>query len=112
MAKDDYFKVAYAILSELKEAKKNGKIIDTSLISPERFGINDSYWLDIIEGLLEKGYAKGVSIQGSKTGRITTPIKELEITPEGMEYLRDNSTMKKIGKFAHEVKDLFPRIML
>ena len=112
MAKDDYFKVAYAILSELKEAKKNGKRIDTSLISPERFGINDSYWLDIIEWLLEKGYAKGVSIQDTKTGRITTPMKELEITADGMEYLKENSTMKKMSKFAHEVKDFFPRIML
>lgn len=112
MAKDDFFKIAYSILVELLDAKKSGMRIDTSLISPERFGINDSYWLDIIEYLLDNGYTKGVTIRGTKSGRSTTPIKNLEITPEGMEYLRENSSMKRVAKLAKELKDLIPTISL
>ena len=56
MAKDDYFKLVYAILTELYECKKSGTKIPPDAIHPERFGIPVSYWLDIMEELLDAGY--------------------------------------------------------
>ena len=53
MAKDDYFKLVYAILTELYECKKSGTKIPPDAIHPECFGIPVSYWLDIMEELLE-----------------------------------------------------------
>lgn len=49
MAKDDYFKLVYAILTELYESKKSGTKVPPDAIHPERFGIPVSYWLDIME---------------------------------------------------------------
>ena len=39
MANDDYFKILYIILTELYEAKKQGKKINLDDISPQRFKI-------------------------------------------------------------------------
>ena len=50
MAKDDYFKLVYAILTELYESKKSGTKVPPDAIHPERFGIPVSYWLDSMEG--------------------------------------------------------------
>lgn len=46
MAKDDYFKLVYAILTELYECKKSGTKVPPDAIHPVRFGIPVSYWLD------------------------------------------------------------------
>ena len=47
MAKDDYFKLVYAILTELYESKKSGTKVPPDAIHPERFGIPVSYWLAV-----------------------------------------------------------------
>lgn len=112
MPKDDFFKIAYIILTELQECSKAGTKLDTGLISPQRFGVADSYWLDVLEFLLDRGYARGVTIRNSKTGRITTAVTELQITPEGREYLQDNATMKKVYNTLKELRDWMPGIML
>ena len=41
MANDDYFKILYIILTELYEAKKQGKKINLDDISPQRFKITE-----------------------------------------------------------------------
>lgn len=43
MAKDDYFKLVYAILTELYECKKSGTKVPPDAIHPVRFGIPVSY---------------------------------------------------------------------
>lgn len=40
MAKDDYFKIIYAILSELYESLRQREKTDIQAISPERLGKN------------------------------------------------------------------------
>lgn len=37
MAKDDYFKIVFIILTELYEAMKQGKKVDLFNIGPQRF---------------------------------------------------------------------------
>lgn len=69
MAKDDYFKLVYAILTELYESKKSGTKVPPDAIHPERFGIPVSYWLDIMEELLDAGYIGGFTVHATKTGR-------------------------------------------
>ena len=39
MARDDYFKIIYVILTELYESKRDGRKADERAISAERFGI-------------------------------------------------------------------------
>lgn len=105
MANDDYFRILYVILTELYEAKKRGKKINLDNISPQRFKIAESYWLDIVEEATGKGYIKGALIWKTKTGRMVAGIENMTITMDGIEYLQDNSKMKKVYEALKELKD-------
>lgn len=112
MAKDDYFKIVYAILMELYEAKKSGKKVALDAIHPERFGIAFSYWTDIMEELLEAGYIGGFSISSTKTGRYFSSnwSDDIKITMAGIQYLQENSKMKQMYNMAKEVRDWIPGV--
>lgn len=105
---DDYFKIEYAILKELHECKKENRRVDQAAISPRRFHIADGYLLDILEALLEAGYIKGPVITQTKTGRAVSSMDEIVITREGIRYLNENATMKKVYEAMKEVRDWFP----
>lgn len=109
MAKDDFFKIVYCILKELYACKKQGCRVNLHDISPERFGINEGYLLDILVELLEEGYVKGFSIRKTKgTGICVLGLTDITITMKGIEYLQDNAKMKKVYETLKEVKDWFP----
>ena len=108
MAKDDIFKIIYILLTELYESKKQGCKVNLQDISPERFGINASYFMDILCELLQEGYIKGLKVRESKTGRIVSGMSDIDITLKGIEYLQDNSQMKKVFNILKEVKDWMP----
>lgn len=105
MANDDYFRILYVILTELYEVKKQGKKVNLDNISPERFKVAESYWLDIVEEATGKGYIKGALIRKTKTGRMVAGIENMTITMDGIEYLQDNSKMKKVYEALKELKD-------
>ena len=110
MAKDDYFKLVYAILTELYESKKSGTKVPPDAIHPERFGIPVSYWLDIMEELLDAGYIGGSTVHATKTGRYLSSdwLDSVKITMSGIAYLQDNSKMKQMYELAKEVRDWIP----
>ncbi len=110
MAKDDMFKIIYVILTELYEAKKAGEKIDTEAISSERLGIPSGYLADIIIELIDNGYVKGVSYRVTKSGRVFSPIEDMSVTLAGVEYLQENSMMKKVHEALKNVKDIVPGI--
>lgn len=110
MARDDYFKIVYVILTELYESKRNGRKADERAISAERFKIPEGYLLDILSDLLEEGYVKGFTVADTKTGRYVTNIEDIGITMQGIEYLQDNSKMRKVYDALKEVRDWFPGI--
>ena len=85
MAKDDYFVLVYKLLTILYTTLKNGKVVTDSELKELSEGLPLDYWEYILKSLSEDGYISGNSI------KITT----LQITPKGIEYLQDNSKMKK-----------------
>lgn len=105
MANDDYFRILYVILTELYEAKKQGEKVNLDDISPERFKVAESYWLDIVGEATEKGYIRGALIRETKTGRVVAGLEGMTITMDGIEYLQDNSKMKKVYESLKELKD-------
>ena len=110
MAKDDMFKIIYCILKELYECMKQGVKVNKEDISYERFGIPYSYWLDIIIQMQEKGFINGVRCRMTKgTGRIVN-YDEIGITFDGVEYLEENSVMKKVRETLKDIKDIVPRL--
>ncbi len=108
MANDDYFKIVYVILTELYGCKKQGSRVDLQAISSARFKIPEGYLLDILSDLLDEGYVKGFKILETKTGRCILSLEDILITMKGIEYLQDNSKMKKMYEALKEVRDWVP----
>lgn len=108
MANDDYFKIVYVILTELYEYKKKGLKVELHAISPARFKIPEGYLIDILYDLLDEGYVKGFKILEAKTGRYILSLEDISITMKGIEYLQDNSKMKRMYEALKEVRDWVP----
>lgn len=63
----------------------------------------------MIEALLQQGFVTGaeiIIIGGIESVKLTN----LKITPAGIEYLSENSMMKKAVKFLKEAKSVIPGI--
>lgn len=108
MAKDDFFYISYKILSYLYECMKKGNKPDLSVIDPSNYRITYPYLMSIIEELLVNGYIKGISFYDTKDGKINTGFEDMQITIKGIEYLNENTMMKKAYNAIKEVKDWIP----
>jgi hypothetical protein len=97
MAKDDYFVIVYKILRTLRAAMKVEEF-DPEQISPEILRIGVEYWEQILIMMYEEGYIKGVK-PIPILGRPTKGVKvgAIRITQKGLEYLQENSMMKKVS---------------
>ena len=94
MAKDDYFVLVYKLLTILYTTLKNGKVVTDSELKELSEGLPLDYWEYILKSLGEDGYITGVKPISSLSGN-SIKITTLQITPKGIEYLQDNSKMKK-----------------
>lgn len=94
MAKDDYFVLVYKLLPILYTTLKNGKVVTDSELKELSEGLPLDYWEYILKSLSEDGYITGVKPISSLSGN-SIKITTLQITPKGIEYLQDNSKMKK-----------------
>lgn len=110
MAKDDIFRLIYTLLKELYEHKKDGTRTPREDIGPDRLQISDGYWVSIICELVDNGYISGVRYRETKTGKVLIGLDEIDITLKGVEYLQENSMMKKVHQFLKDVKDIAPGI--
>lgn len=110
MSTKDYYKIVFAILRELFCCKEEGKRVDIRTISADRFDIAPSYLISILSDMLDEGYIRGFEIIETKTGRIVDGYGNTEITMKGIEYLQENTIMKKIYKNLKEFRDWIPVI--
>lgn len=111
MARDDYFVIAAKVLDYLYKCLKKGIAPDPELLSPEALGINESYWNYVFQNLAEYGYITGVitrKLMGNPEIQVKIQYGSLKITPLGIEYLAENSTMKKALETLQTIKDLIP----
>ena len=101
------FNQIYCILQILKKAM-DVEEFDQELISSETLKVNYPKWCRLIAMLVNNGYISGVSVWNSFDCQY--PKIELtrpEITLKGLEYLEENSMMKKVSKVAKGVIDVF-----
>lgn len=113
MARDDYYVIVYQILSYLYQQLKAGKDVDPTLIKHDSkyLGINRRYWEYIIINLLDERYIRGVTVDEDIEGNIEIyNLDKCEITPKGIAYLTDNSTIEKAKSFMKDLKDIIPFI--
>ena len=102
MAKDDYFVLVYKLLRYLYRCLKENIPASWEVIAPNTkdFPIGQEYFAYSLSHLLADGYLEGIA----EVKKIGSPLqfKEtsgLAITPKGIAYLEENSTMKRVGEF-------------
>lgn len=113
MAKDDYHVIVYQILSYLYQRLKNGEDVDGRQISSRSdfFRINEKYWNYIIINMARSGFISGVILLDENNADIrVTGLDRAQITPLGIEYLTENSTMEKAKQFFKDAKEIIPFI--
>ncbi|MEG1536986.1 MAG: YjcQ family protein [Eubacterium sp.] len=102
----DNFKIIYKILKALEKAM-DVDVFDKTLISSETLGISDERWARIMKMMVDEGYVKGI-IEVKYNGATTPMIKLFNpsLTLKGLEYLEENSLMKKAADIAKGIVDM------
>ena len=90
---------------------KSGEKPDISYVSAnsEALQISQNYWEYVIRHLYEDGYLEGVSLM-PVVGRGSPGIRmnEIMITPKGIDFLQNNSSMAKAKNFLKTLKEIVP----
>lgn len=105
----DNFRAVYKILSALEEAMDYPEF-DISQIDAEVLGVSNERWSRYIEMMADVGYIKGVTIKRDITGATRISGRDIRITLKGLEYLQENSMMRKMYNAAKGIKDVVPAL--
>lgn len=109
MARDDMHVVMYTILKYLYDCLKGGVRPDVSKFSATALGINDLYWEAIVADLVNRGYVRGVTVYHSQD-RDRVQMINPSVTIEGVEFMMENSLMRRALDFLTETKSAIPFI--
>lgn len=101
----DNFKAVYKILSTLEKAMDLPEF-DISAIDYRILGVTKERWSRYIEMMADVGYIKGVRVGTNITGETIVNCDDIRITLKGLEYLQENSVMKKIYNAAKGIKEI------
>lgn len=105
----DNFAIIYKILKALENAM-NYEEFDSGSISHERLNISYQRWEKILIMLAKAGYVEGLIIDqtlSDYTPHLIKPIQPI-ITLKGLEYLSENTLMKKAANFTKGIKEIIP----
>lgn len=104
----DNFKIIYKILKIL-EKYMDYENVPAELISYETFDISKERWSRILKMMIDTGLIEGVRC--IEVDGVMVPIIKLynpSITLKGLEYLEENSMMKKAAGIVKGIKDTIP----
>lgn len=117
MAKNDYHEIVYYILKYLYACKKEGIKPREDILDLKEYpaSICDEFKDFVYITTFEKGLISGIEtmkipVLGRGKIDIVKDMKNISITPEGIEYLSENSMMKKAHENLKMFKDLIPFI--
>lgn len=100
MGKDDYYTLVCKILVFLyKKLKGQEKTETLEYIAPytKDFPVEKDYLWYVVEQMVNQGFVDKVNIVRAWGGDIVMmDYSRMRITPAGIDYLRENSTMRKI----------------
>lgn len=105
----DNFTIIYKILKALEQAMDYDEF-DVNKISHTRLNITYQRWEKILIMLSKSGYIEGVAYDQCGSDycpHIEEPISPV-ITLKGLEYLSDNSLMKKAANILKGIKETVP----
>jgi len=101
----DNFKVLYKMLKTLEKAMDVPEF-DPDLISHEKLAVSEERWNQYIQMLHDEGLIKGVGIKQWVTGDVDIDIQDIKITLKGLQFLEENSLMKKVANAAKGIVDI------
>ena len=101
----DNFRIIYKTLHILERAMDLDEF-NADEISPENLRISENRWVSIMEMLSENDYISGISINRPRDGAVLVNQGNIRITLKGLEYLSDNSMMKKAAAVAKGIVDI------
>ena len=103
----DNFKAVYKILTALEKAMDLPEF-DIMQVGPETLGVTKERWSRYLEMMADVGYIKGVSIQRDILGEVRVDAQNIRITLKGLEYLQENTVMRKIYNAAKGISEIVP----
>lgn len=103
----DNFRAVYKILSALEKAMDLPEF-DVMEIGPDALGVSKERWRRYLEMMADVGYIKGVTLRANVLGETVANAKNIRITLKGLEYLQENSIMRKLYNAANGVVDIIP----
>ena len=103
----DNFKIISIILKYL-EAAMDFYEPDYTPIKAEALEITKERWTAIIKMLTDEGYIDDVTLQRYMRQPYTISNFYPQITLKGLEYLNENSMMKKVMNTAKGIKEALP----
>lgn len=101
----DNFKVIYKILRYL-ETCMDCEELDAEPIQPDALGLTKERWTGLMEMLINEGYIIGAEVKRHIRAAPMIMMDRPRITLKGLEYLQENSLMKKAADLARGVVDL------
>ncbi len=104
----DDFRLIYKILRILQKSM-DCEEFDRETLLAERLGLTEPKWSRIMAMLLNEGYISGGQTWNAMDcGYPRVALGRPEITLKGLEYLEDNSLMKKAANLAKGIKETVP----
>lgn len=103
----DNFKIIYKILKML-EVSMDYDEFDMRTISADELKVSENRLNSIMQMLLNDGYIEGGNIINMMGGISGIKWIRPQITLRGLEYLQENSMMKKAANLAKGAADLIP----
>lgn len=98
------------VYRNLKTLRNNldAEEFDTSRLSPEALGMNLTRRNKLLNMLQDKGYVSGLDVVQFIVDSEPTvsKLENLEITMDDLQYLEENSMMRKVAKLVKGIKDV------
>ncbi len=110
MPTNDYFVIAYRILTYLYNCFMAGEKPDTEMFGPEALRINNGYWVNTMESFSNEGYITGIVFTEPLDGVRNAKIIDLKITEKGITFLHENSLIAKAKRTLKDVKNIIPGV--
>ena len=112
MPRDDYFRIVYEILKELYIAMKDGEPVDPIKISADSLGINQRYRDNVLGKMLKENLVEGFKIKKYVSGTEISGIENIDITHDGIAFLKNNSEMKKVVNYLMKIGETVPKFII
>lgn len=106
----DNFRMIYKILKILEKSMA-AEEFDKNLISDKTLELPYPHWCRLMEMLVNEGYITGVEVRyAMDCSHVKAALVRPSITLKGLEYLEENSIMRKIADAARGIIDIMPGI--